>query len=206
MFPAALMASNEVANQKVPHVVSGQSGTEGLVNQDLATPSLINPPLINQDVASPLVNKMISVQETLVSAPPVMNTQDQLIQVSLSLVAVLAVIYALAWFIKRNRGIQGLTGLPMKTLAVLPMGVKEKIVLIEVGGKQLLLGLTAHNINTLASFDEPILLIKDKNPKSFSDRLKDIMSQVKQDNAQACSQKEGLEKKASSENINPEKP
>ncbi len=202
MFPAALMASNDVASKKI---ISGHSGPEGLVNQPLT-----NQPLVNPDVASPLANKMVSVQDTLVSAAPSLNTQDQLIQVSLSLVAVLAVIYALAWFIKRNRGIQGLTGLPMKTLAVLPMGVKEKIVLIEVGGKQLLLGLTAHNINTLASFDEPILVIKDKNPKSFSDRLKDIMSQVKQDNAQEDSHKpfhKAFHKeRASSEKNTQEKP
>ncbi len=190
MFPAAFLASNEVANKNVKHVVNEPSGTEGLMKQGLA-----NQPLINQDAASPLADKMLSVQETLVTAAPAMDTQDQLIQVSLSLVAVLAVIYALAWLMKRNRGIQGLTGLPMKTLAVLPMGVKEKIVLIEVGGKQILLGLTAHNINTLATFDEPILVIKDKNPKSFSDRLKDIMSQVQQDNTQPNS-KEGSQKDA----------
>jgi len=203
MFPAALMASNEVANQTI---ISENSGATGLVNQALANQPIANQPLVNPDVASPLANKMVSVQETLVSAAPALNTQDQLIQVSLSLVAVLVVIYALAWLIKRNRGIQGLTGLPMKTLAVLPMGVKEKIVLIEVGGKQILLGLTAHNINTLASFDEPILVIKDKNPKSFSDRLKDIMSQVKQDNAQEDSHKPFHKEQASSEKINPEKP
>jgi len=116
------------------------------------------------------------------AAPPLPSSQDQLIQVTLSLIAVLAVIYAVAWLIKRNRGVQGLSGLPMKTLAVLPMGVKEKIVLIEVGGKQILLGMTAHNINALATFDEPVLVIKEKHTKGFADRLKEIMSQVKQDN------------------------
>ncbi|MEY8262612.1 MAG: flagellar biosynthetic protein FliO [Bermanella sp.] len=116
---------------------------------------------------------------------PLAGSQEQLIQVTLSLLLVLAVIYAVAWIIKRNRGVQGLSGLPMKTLAVLPMGVKEKIVLIEVGGKQILLGMTAHNINALASFDEPILVAKDKTTTGFAERLKQIMSQVKQDNQAA---------------------
>ena len=136
----------------------------------------------SKEVANQALATTATVQDSVMAVPPLASSEDQLIQVSLSLVVVLAVIYAVAWLVKRNRGIQGLTGLPMKTLAVLPMGVKEKIILIEVGGKQILLGMTAHNINTLASFDEPILVIKDKNPKGFAERLKEIMSQVKQDN------------------------
>jgi flagellar protein FliO/FliZ len=195
MFPAAFLASNDVVRQKSNEVISKPLDPEGLLDQGLS-----NTPLIGAEATSPFVNQAVSVQETLATTAPALNTQDQLIQVSLSLVAVLIVIYALAWLIKRNRGVQGLASLPIKTLAVLPMGVKEKIVLIEVGGKQILLGLTAHNINTLASFDEPILVVKDKNPKSFSDRLKDIMNQVKQDSAQASFQRDDKEKKDSSSN------
>jgi len=145
--------------------------------------------LASKEVAT----KATAVQEAVMNAPPLPSSQDQLIQVTLSLIAVLAVIYAVAWLIKRNRGVQGLSGLPMKTLAVLPMGVKEKIVLIEVGGKQILLGMTAHNINALATFDEPVLVIKEKNTKGFADRLKEIMSQVKQDN-QASSKNENSQR------------
>jgi len=155
MFSGALLASKEVASKE-------------LVSNEIA--------------GNGLATKASAVQEAVMTAPPLASSQDQLIQVTLSLFAVLAVIYAVAWLIKRNRGVQGLSGLPMKTLAVLPMGVKEKIVLIEVGGKQILLGMTAHNINALATFDEPVLVIKEKNSKGFADRLKEIMSQVKQDN------------------------
>ena len=155
MFSGALLASKEVASKE-------------LVSNEIA--------------GNGLATKASAVQEAVMTAPPLASSQDQLIQVTLSLFAVLAVIYAVAWLIKRNRGVQGLSGLPMKTLAVLPMGVKEKIVLIEVGGKQILLGMTTHNINALATFDEPVLVIKEKNSKGFADRLKEIMSQVKQDN------------------------
>jgi flagellar protein FliO/FliZ len=199
MFPAAFLASNDVVRQKSNEVESEPLGTEELVDQGLTSTPLMSPGTI-----SPFVNQASSTQETLATTTPVLNTQDQLIQVSLSLVAVLLVIYALAWLIKRNRGVQGLASLPIKTLAVLPMGVKEKIVLIEVGGKQILLGLTAHNINTLASFDEPILVIKDKDPKNFSDRFKEILTQVKQDSAQASFQRDDKEKKDTSPNSHSE--
>ena len=114
----------------------------------------------------------------VLASPIVPNSQDQLIQVSLALAAVVALIYAIAWFIKRKQGMQGLSNIPMKTIGVLPMGMKEKIILIEVGGKQILLGMTPSNINTLATFDEPIIEEK-PTTSSFSQKLKDIISQQK---------------------------
>ncbi len=37
----------------------------------------------------------------------------------------------------------------MKTLAIMPLGPKEKIVLMELSDTWLILGITAHSINTL---------------------------------------------------------
>ncbi len=108
-------------------------------------------------------------------SPVIPSSSEQLVQVSLALIAVLFVIYAIAWLLKRNNALNGLVNLPMKTVAALPMGAKEKIVLIEVGGKQILLGLTAHNINTLATFDEPIINTEAKLHKPFASRLKEMM-------------------------------
>ncbi|NVK39496.1 MAG: flagellar biosynthetic protein FliO [Gammaproteobacteria bacterium] len=112
-----------------------------------------------------------------VLASPMTSSQDQLIQVCIALVAVLALIYALAWFVKRKQGMHGTGTLAMKTIAVLPMGVKEKIVLVEVGGKQILLGMTPSNINTLATFDEPIIHPSSDKQFSFAQKLKDILHQ-----------------------------
>ncbi|MGR6873240.1 flagellar biosynthetic protein FliO [Pseudomonas sp. HK3] len=110
------------------------------------------------------------------ASPIVPSSQDQLIQVTLALVVVVALIYAIAWVIKRKQGVQGISNIPMKTIGVLPMGMKEKIILVEVGGKQILLGMTPSNINTLATFDEPIV-DETKPQTSFSQKLKDIISQ-----------------------------
>ena len=112
--------------------------------------------------------------------PPKMpNTADQLMEVTLALALVVGLIYGIAWLIKRNKGLSPTAGIPMKTLSVLPMGVKEKIILIEVGGKQILLGMTPQQINTLATFDEPIVDSSLNNDKPFSSRLKEILNQNK---------------------------
>jgi len=123
----------------------------------------------------------LAVAQSAEAAKPIAipSSQDQLIEVALALALVLALIYGLAWLVKRKQVVTGLTNLPMKTIGVLPMGVKEKIILVEVGGKQLLLGMTPTNINTLATFDEPIIDIKEQHSRSFSQKLKSILAQQK---------------------------
>ena len=108
--------------------------------------------------------------------PHVPNSQDQLIEVTLALIAIIVLIYGIAWIIKRNRGLVPSAGVPMKTLGVLPMGVKEKIILVEVGDKQLLLGMTQQSINTLATFDDPIIDSSASKDVPFATRLKEILN------------------------------
>lgn len=127
---------------------------------------------------SKLTETAIAPSKTI-TPPGLPNSSDQLIQVTLALALVVGLIYGVAWLIKRNKGFSPTSGIPMKTLSVLPMGVKEKIILIEVGGKQILLGMTPSNINTLATFDEPIIDASLQNDKPFSTRLKDMLNQAK---------------------------
>ena len=105
-----------------------------------------------------------------------LSANDQLIEVTVSLIGILLLIYGLAWLLKRQKHLNPAGKLKMKTLAVLPMGVKEKIVLVQVGPKQLLLGMTPQNINTLAQFDEPIMTEEASgDTMSFASRLKSMM-------------------------------
>ena len=114
-------------------------------------------------------------------AGPVLSSEGQLAKITLALVFVLGLIYFLAWLVRRNQGIRNLVGQPFKTLAMSPVGPKEKIALIEIGGKQILLGITASNINTLATFDEPVMEVKDKAETDFAKKLKEIMSHGRAD-------------------------
>jgi flagellar protein FliO/FliZ len=78
-------------------------------------------------------------------------------QVFFGLVLVVGTIFALAWLSRRLGGALPGNGKSMKILAVLPLGTKEKIVLVEVGGQQLMLGVTPGQINTLQVFAEPVV-------------------------------------------------
>lgn len=80
-----------------------------------------------------------------------------LTQVFLGLLLVVGTILALAWLSRRLSGALPGNGKFMKILAVLPLGTREKIVLVEVGGQQLILGVTPGQINTLQVLAQPIV-------------------------------------------------
>ncbi len=79
---------------------------------------------------------------------------SQAINVSLGLIFILLLIFSLAWFM-RKMGYSNISGQgELKILATLNLGQKEKIALIQVGQQQLLIGVTANQINTLHVLDE----------------------------------------------------
>lgn len=90
-------------------------------------------------------------------APP--SGANAMMRTLFGLGAVVALIFALAWTSRRLSG----GGLGhnkfMKILAVQALGAREKIILVDVGGKQMMLGVTPGRIATLHVFDEPVMQI-----------------------------------------------
>jgi flagellar protein FliO/FliZ len=77
-------------------------------------------------------------------------------QVTLALGLVLALIFVAAWLMRRLRG-YGKTGTgALDIIADLPVGQKERAVLIRVGTQQVLLGVAPGRVTTLHVLDEPI--------------------------------------------------
>jgi flagellar protein FliO/FliZ len=60
----------------------------------------------------------------------------------LSLLLVLAFIFAAAWVVRRMPLGVGRANGPLKVLATLPLGPKERLVLVEARGEQLLIGVS----------------------------------------------------------------
>ncbi|MGI2259480.1 flagellar biosynthetic protein FliO [Shewanella sp. GXUN23E] len=71
------------------------------------------------------------------------------------LILVLLLIFALAFVVKRFNLVPSSHG-QLKTLAVTPLGQKEKLVLVEVGKQQYLLGVTPHQVNLIDKLEEPL--------------------------------------------------
>jgi flagellar protein FliO/FliZ len=74
----------------------------------------------------------------------------------LALLAVLALIIGLGWLLKRMPGSGFRPAEGLRVVASLTVGAKERVVVVEVNGTQLLLGVTAGGINTLHQLPDPL--------------------------------------------------
>lgn len=111
-----------------------------------------------------------------------------IMQTLVGLAVVVGMIFALAWLSRRlSGGSLGNTKF-MKILAVQPLGAREKIILVDVAGKQMMLGVTPGRIATLHVFDEPVLQVPVTDERStgslsarsateFSRKLQEFLNQ-----------------------------
>lgn len=93
-----------------------------------------------------------------------------------ALLAVIALILACAWAVKRLGGLQGAQAGALKVIAVMPVGTREKIALVQVGEQQVLVGITPHQINLLQSFEHPIVQCSEPPVSEFAAKLQSLLA------------------------------
>ena len=103
------------------------------------------------------------------------DTVGTIVSLVLGLVAVIAVIYGCAWIIRRMNGMTGMNNNAIKVVSVMAIGARERIALIEVGGQQILLGITPSAIRTLHVFDEPVVEAGSAGSSDFARRLQGMI-------------------------------
>ena len=101
----------------------------------------------------------------LFAAPHAANTAapvsaSGLASVTFALLAVLAAIFAVAWIARRIRGIGNRVGNAIDVLADIPLGPKERAVLLKVGTEQVLIGVAPGRVNALHVLREPVEIPK----------------------------------------------
>jgi flagellar protein FliO/FliZ len=89
------------------------------------------------------------------SAPQSISNPTSIVSIFLSLLLVIGVVFMLAFLMRRFNVTQSGTS-NLKVVASMMAGTKERVMVIEVAGEQHLLGITAHNINHLATLSTPI--------------------------------------------------
>ena len=79
-----------------------------------------------------------------------------LLKLTGGLVLVVVLIFALAWLVKKfNLNQQSNNGL-MRIVTGMPLGTRDRIVLLQVGEEQILLGLTPGRIQKLHTMSQPL--------------------------------------------------
>ena len=80
-----------------------------------------------------------------------------LFQVTLSLLLVLAAVFGAAWVMRRLRGFGKFSHGALQVVTEIAVGTKERVVLVQVGNQQLLLGVAPGRVSTLHVLAEPVV-------------------------------------------------
>lgn len=104
--------------------------------------------------------------------PAVIGT-GEILNLGTSLTMIVIAIVVVAWLYRRAQGMHGRSDGIIQVLATRPLGPKESVLLVEVGGKQLVLGMTASQIQTLHVLDQPLASpSRAALPSGFAERLR----------------------------------
>ena len=90
----------------------------------------------------------------------------------LSSLMVIGLILVLGFLLKKSKLTQVMGGGQMKIIATLPLGYKEKLMVVKVGEQQLLIGVTPQQVNFLYRLEEPL---DERQPQAFSQQLGKLM-------------------------------
>ncbi len=98
------------------------------------------------------------------------------LQLTLSLAAVIAFIFALSWALKRMKLAGPRSRGELAVIDQVAVGPKERIVLVRVGESQVLVGLSAGGMIALTPLAVPIAISRPTvATASFADRLREFM-------------------------------
>ena len=113
----------------------------------------------------------------ILPSTPIVGGGD-IVSLLISMLIVVAVIVVLGWLYSRSRFVGG-GGDVIQVVASRALGTKERLLVIEVADQQLLVGMTATNVQTLHVFDKPVVI--DRAPvdsSGFASRLRNAFQEM----------------------------
>lgn len=120
----------------------------------------------------------------VVAASNSVDITGQLVQLLLGLLLVIGVIFLLAWLVRRVQH-----SLPMskseqtiRLVATQALGPRERLLLVQVGKEQVLLGLTPGTIEPLHVMQEPVEVADVDTTTEFGKKLKGLLNTQGQKN------------------------
>jgi len=106
----------------------------------------------------------------------VSEISGHVLQMVLSLGIIVVLIVSCAYAIRKVSFTQLRSDHAIKIVASLSLGAREKLVLIQIGGQQILLSMTPGEINRIITFDEPVVdPEQDAGLSNFKRTLQEIM-------------------------------
>ena len=103
----------------------------------------------------------------------------ELMSLAASLIVVVGVIVGFGWLYSRARAFGGGNSDVINVVASRPLGARERLLLVEIAGQQLLVGMTASQVQTLHVFDTPVTTPAASVPPGFASRLKSALKEMR---------------------------
>lgn len=106
----------------------------------------------------------------------------QLSKLLVGLLLVIGLIFLLAWLLRRVQQLNPRGNQAIKVISTQALGARERLVLVQVGKEQVLLGLSAGRITPLHVLEEPVHLpdVEPANPE-FAQRLMELLGKDHKD-------------------------
>ena len=102
------------------------------------------------------------------------------LQMIVGLIFVLILVFAIAWLLRRVGGVSLTGGGALKVISGMSMGSRDRVVLLQVGEEQLLLGVSPGRIQTLHVLEKPIEVEQPAMSTSmFADKLAEVLKSKK---------------------------
>ena len=139
------------------NTLTTENPTEKNISSIIKNPSPEDPASEKSSTASALSEH--KTPKPLPGEFPVMSQPDVgngIIQVTLGLFAVLLIIAGAAWFTRRFGHFQATAGGALRIVGGLHLGTREKLVVVQVGEEQLLLGVAPGRVSTLHVLSKPL--------------------------------------------------
>lgn len=102
-------------------------------------------------------------------------------RLGLTLLFIVGLIFACGWLVRRMAGGSGFNNRHIKVLSVMPLGTREKLMLVKAADETLLIGVTAQSISTLHRYEGPLDLTDTMQPSPFADRMKGLLKGLDSD-------------------------
>lgn len=131
-----------------------------------------------QDQNNQPLSESASVTSNAISQPV---NSTSILELTLGLVFIIVLIFVVAWFVKRFSVFHPVASEQLKVVAGIHLGQREKILLVQVGEEQILVGLTATDIRTLHKLDVPLKVQENKSMANsdFAKKLAALIDRAK---------------------------
>ena len=101
--------------------------------------------------------------------------EDYALEVIFYLVVVIGLIIGSGYLLRKVNGNGFQVSGPLKVVASLSLGIKEKVVLVQIGERQqILLGVSPERITRLELFDEPVVF-ESESLDGFREKLQEMI-------------------------------